>query len=130
MDSVGVRILWSVAITLLLVSWKPMVFAVPSCGRVTSRLTSCLSFINGHEPTNSCCSSVKGLTAMGKTKNDRVAICNCVKQVMKRLNNYDPKRITLLPKKCHVGLKFPPINQDYDCKKVEVDMLMWREQGL
>ncbi|KAI3764357.1 hypothetical protein L2E82_14364 [Cichorium intybus] len=113
------RVLCSVAITLLLVSWRPMVFAVPSCGRVTSKLTSCLGFINGHEPTNSCCTSVKSLTGMGKTRDDRVAICNCVKQVMKRLNNYDPKRITLLPKKCGVSLKFPPIDQDYDCKKME-----------
>ncbi|KAL4586149.1 hypothetical protein LXL04_010781 [Taraxacum kok-saghyz] len=117
-----VSILFSVAITLLLVSWRPMVFAVPSCGRVTGKLTSCLSYINGHDPTNSCCSSIKGLTGMGKTKEDRVAICNCVKQVMERLNFFDPKRITLLPKKCGVTFQFPPIDHDYDCNKVEIDM--------
>lgn len=110
------RIMWFVTIGILLVSWKPMVDAAPSCPRVATMLAPCFGYINGQEPSRMCCSSVENLQKMGKTKDDRVAMCNCVKQVT-RLINYDPKRITLLPKKCGVSLTFPPVDKNYDCSK-------------
>nr|GEV25523.1 non-specific lipid-transfer protein-like [Tanacetum cinerariifolium] len=81
-------------------------------------LPPCLGFINGQEPSEFCCSSVRNLKDMGKTKDDRVAMCNCVKQVT-RIITYDPKRITLLPKKCGVDSTFPPIDKEYNCKDVK-----------
>lgn len=110
------HIMWSFTIGLLLVSCRPMVFAAPNCAMVATLLSPCLGFINGQEPSSFCCSSVENLKDMGKTKDDRVAICDCVKQTI-GLINYDPKRIPLLPKKCGVDSSFPPVDSSFDCKK-------------
>ncbi|KAI3719535.1 hypothetical protein L6452_20437 [Arctium lappa] len=124
------RLLWSVTIGLLLVSRKPVVFAVPSCTWVKPMLAPCLGYINGQEPSSLCCSAVESIKAMEKTKSDRVAICNCVKQATKMIT-YNPKRLPLLPKKCGVDLKFPPIGHDYDCKKVdELSTEVLQQDGL
>ncbi|KAJ0439383.1 putative plant non-specific lipid-transfer protein/Par allergen [Helianthus annuus] len=107
--------MWSIiAFGLLLVSWKLRVLAAPNCALVVPMLAPCIGFMNGQEPSNLCCMSVENLTIMGKTKDDRVAMCECIKQVA-RLINYDPKRLPLLPKKCRVNSFFPPIDSEYDC---------------
>ncbi|PWA45573.1 non-specific lipid-transfer protein [Artemisia annua] len=111
-----IHIMWFVTVGLLLTSWRPYVFAAPNCARVVAMLPPCWGFITGQDPSEFCCSSIKNLEDMGKTKEDRVAMCNCVKQVS-RIVSYDPKRITVLPKKCGLDSTFPPIDQEYDCKE-------------
>ncbi|KAM0017098.1 putative plant non-specific lipid-transfer protein/Par allergen [Helianthus debilis subsp. tardiflorus] len=112
---VRISTLWSVAVGLLLVSWRPTVFAAPpTCSRVGRILAPCTGFLNGQEPTSLCCSSVKKLHDSGKNRNDRVAICNCIKQVTKSIP-YDSKRIPLMSKKCGVKPEFPPIDKNYNC---------------
>ncbi|KAI3743974.1 hypothetical protein L1987_57046 [Smallanthus sonchifolius] len=108
--------MWSIAIGLLLVSWKLTALDAPNCVWVAPMLAPCLGFINGQEPSNLCCMSVENINIMGRTKDDRVAICECVKQVA-RLITFDPHRIPLLPKKCRVNSSFPPVDKDYDCGK-------------
>nr|XP_043625800.1 non-specific lipid-transfer protein-like [Erigeron canadensis] len=114
-----IRIMWAITIIgAILISSKLMVvFAVPSCSMVAPMLPSCLGFIEGLEPSGMCCSTVKYLKDLGKTKNDRVAICECLKQAT-RMISYDPKRIPLLSKKCGVHSKLPPVDKDYDCSRV------------
>uniref|UniRef100_A0A251RTG5 Non-specific lipid-transfer protein n=1 Tax=Helianthus annuus TaxID=4232 RepID=A0A251RTG5_HELAN len=90
----------------------------PTCSRVGRILAPCTGFLNGQEPTSLCCSSVKKLHDAGKTKNDRVAICNCIKQVTKSIP-YDAKRIPLMSTKCGVKPEFPPIDKNYNCAAVK-----------
>lgn len=108
--------IWSIAICLLLVSWNLRVLAAPStnCAWVAPMLAPCYGFVNGQEPSRLCCLSVENLNIMGKTKDDRVTICECVKQVAK-LIPYDPTRLPLLPKKCRVNSSFPPVDKEFDC---------------
>ncbi|KAI3444423.1 hypothetical protein Pfo_001088 [Paulownia fortunei] len=88
--------------------------SVPSCGEVVKDLSPCLSYLQGKDPTPQCCSGVKGLKTIAKTKADRVATCNCGKQALSKFN-YDPKRLPLLPKKCGVDLNMPAIDKNFDC---------------
>ncbi|KAI3818508.1 hypothetical protein L1987_12317 [Smallanthus sonchifolius] len=111
-----IHIMWSVAVGLLLVSWRPTAFAAPNCARVGRIMAPCTGFLRGQEPSGLCCSSVKKLNDMQKTKEDRVAICNCIKQVTRTIP-YDPNRIPLLSKKCGIDATFPPIDKNYNCAK-------------
>ncbi|KAK6918232.1 Bifunctional inhibitor/plant lipid transfer protein/seed storage helical domain [Dillenia turbinata] len=57
----------------------------PSCGTVSTDLASCLSYIkssNEPNPSAACCNGVKTLAGEAKSKGDRQAICNCVKQAL------------------------------------------------
>lgn len=100
--------------TLLLVSKTAL--SAPSCLVVVNDLTPCLDYLKGKEPTKQCCAGLKDLKAMMKTKDDRVAVCKCTKDVLKSFT-YDPKIIPALPKKCGVDLVLPPIDKKYDCTK-------------
>ncbi|KAL8268569.1 hypothetical protein R6Q59_002367 [Mikania micrantha] len=108
---------WSISIGLLLVSLKLRVLATPNCALVTPLLAPCIGFIMGQEPSSWCCMSVENINILGKTKDDRVAICECVKEVA-RLITFDAKRLPLLPRKCRVNSSFPPVDKDYNCARV------------
>ncbi|KAI3498215.1 hypothetical protein L1887_33984 [Cichorium endivia] len=122
-----------ILIGFLLVSWRPTVFADPSsCARLAAMLAPCVRYISGQQPSrpsNFCCSSIKNLKGMMKTKDDRVAICNCVKQAITVIR-FDPERIPLLPKKCDLDVKLPPVDKDYDCERTKVVyMKVLQERG-
>ncbi|XP_059636113.1 non-specific lipid-transfer protein-like [Cornus florida] len=108
------RPLWSVVTILLLVSRSAM--SAPSCAVVSTTLAPCLTYLQGSDPSDACCAGIKSLSATAKTKDDRVAICNCGKVALSKLK-YDPSRIPPLPKKCGVNLSLPPIDSHTDCSK-------------
>ncbi|CAA0816628.1 Non-specific lipid-transfer protein 8 [Striga hermonthica] len=98
--------------------------SVPSCTQVLNDLAPCLSFLQGKidQPTAQCCGGIKALKAIVKTKEDRVAACNCGKQALSMVD-YDPKRLPLIPKPCGVDFNLPPIDKNFDCSKVsELDV--------
>ncbi|KAK1412202.1 hypothetical protein QVD17_33241 [Tagetes erecta] len=106
-----------IIVGLLMVTWSSThVSAAPSCHTVGRMVAPCTGYLSGQEPSNLCCSTVKKLNDMQKNKEDRVAICNCVKQVTKTIT-YDPKRFPLLAKKCGINGIFPPIDKKYNCAK-------------
>ncbi|KAI7737523.1 hypothetical protein M8C21_033526 [Ambrosia artemisiifolia] len=112
-----IRILWSIAVGLLLVSWRPTVFAAPpTCDTVQNILAPCAGFLTGQEPTKACCTGVNNLNNSRKTKADRVAVCNCIKELTKSIS-YDPKRMPLLSTKCGVKPDFPAVDKNFDCSK-------------
>ncbi|PIN02169.1 hypothetical protein CDL12_25313 [Handroanthus impetiginosus] len=87
------------------------------CQKVIADLAPCLSYLQGKADVSpQCCSGVKDLKAIAKTKADRVDTCNCGKQALSKFD-YDPKRIPLLPKKCGVDATMPPIDKNYNCAK-------------
>ncbi|KAL6493952.1 hypothetical protein OROGR_031861 [Orobanche gracilis] len=92
--------------------------SVPSCAEVVMDLAPCLSFLQGksNNPTPQCCDGVKALKSIEKTKEDRVASCNCGKQALS-MYNYDPNKLPLLPKQCAVDFNLPAIDKNFDCSK-------------
>ncbi|GFP91914.1 non-specific lipid-transfer protein [Phtheirospermum japonicum] len=103
------------ALFLVLLIARPAV-SVPSCTEVFNDLAPCLSYLQGtsKSPTQECCAGLKALKAIEKTKEDRVASCNCGKQALSMFN-YDPKKLTLLPKECGVDMNMPAIDKNFDC---------------
>lgn len=106
-----------ITICLQSVSWNLAALAAPNCAWVVPMLSPCLGFMIGQEPSVLCCMSVENINVLGRTKDDRVAMCECFKQVA-RVITYDAKRLPLLPKKCGVNSSFPPIDKEYDCGKL------------
>ncbi|XP_059654204.1 non-specific lipid-transfer protein-like [Cornus florida] len=91
----------------------------PSCPTVVNKLTPCLTYIKGGtNPSKNCCKGAKDLNDLAKAKPDRVAICNCIKQILPAIGSYDPSRIASLPKKCNLSINLPPIDKNYDCSTI------------
>ncbi|KAL0426112.1 UNVERIFIED_CONTAM: Long chain acyl-CoA synthetase 4 [Sesamum radiatum] len=103
-----------VLVFLLLISKSAV--SVPSCAEVLKDLAPCLKFLQGEDVTPQCCSGLKNLATVAKTKADRVASCNCGKKALSNFD-YDPKRFPLLPKKCGVDYNMPAIDKNFDCSK-------------
>ncbi|KAI3719536.1 hypothetical protein L6452_20438 [Arctium lappa] len=112
-----IRILSFVAICCFLSS--SMVVAPPSCSQINPALAPCVPFLKGLvlQPSIFCCIGIRVIKETGKTTKDRVAICNCAKQLLTRLILYDPKKFPQLDEKCGIELNYPPISKDFDCKK-------------
>ncbi|KAL8499698.1 hypothetical protein ACS0TY_019610 [Phlomoides rotata] len=124
------RLLYVFTTALLLVSTSAL--SVPSCLTVVNNITPCLNYLRGKNPTAKCCAGVKNLKDAMKTKADQVAVCTCTQDVLKGFT-YDPKIIPALPKKCGVSLVLPPIDKNYDCKKLEVSsfrVLLEEDEGV
>ncbi|KAH6779973.1 hypothetical protein C2S52_011210 [Perilla frutescens var. hirtella] len=111
------RLFYSIAILLLFVSKS--VVSVPSCPDVIKNVAPCLSYLQGKSASPQCCAGVKGLSGMAKNQQDRMAICECVKQALSSYA-YDPKRIPLLPKECGAEVVLPPVDKNYDCSKAQL----------
>ncbi|KAJ7962566.1 Non-specific lipid-transfer protein [Quillaja saponaria] len=93
-----------------------------SCTSVTPEISPCLSFVKGggadaNDPSSNCCNGVKDLSGKATTKSDRTAVCNCIKQALSSIGQYDPSRISQLPKACGISLNLPPIDRNTDCSK-------------
>ncbi|CAH1429575.1 unnamed protein product [Lactuca virosa] len=81
----------------------------------------CLGFLDNKEPKalKVCCSGHENLYKRGKTKEDRVAICNCLKTL---LENHDRRRFLNIREQCHIdkskGLGIPDVGPTADCSKI------------
>ncbi|XP_073039058.1 non-specific lipid-transfer protein-like [Primulina eburnea] len=94
---------------------------VPPCPTVDSHLSACIPYIEGQTPDippPACCTGVKIIAGEQKNQQDRVTICNCIKQAIPVLGHpVISTRIAHLPKKCGLGFEFPAIDAHYDCSK-------------
>lgn len=98
--------------------------SAPSCSTVTQDIAPCLSFLKGkhhiddeNKPSKECCSGVKELSLKAKTKQDRQAICLCIKTALSQIGDYDPSRISLISESCGLSFALPPIDKNTDCSK-------------
>ncbi|KAG2720554.1 hypothetical protein I3843_02G032200 [Carya illinoinensis] len=91
-----------------------------SCADVITKLTPCLPFIQGKQdkPSTQCCGGATGLVDAAKTKQDRQAICECIKKAGSSAGKVDLSRISQLVKDCGLKIKLPPISKDTDCSQV------------
>ncbi|KAL2478696.1 Non-specific lipid-transfer protein 4 [Forsythia ovata] len=113
------RLLGILSIFVLLVL-RPATAAAPPCTTVNAKLSSCLSYIDGHStlPPSDCCAGVKEILGQATSKPDKIAICNCIKSALANLGtDVEPGRVSNLPKQCGMSVSLPPITKDYDCSK-------------
>ncbi|XVE77270.1 hypothetical protein DITRI_Ditri13aG0048800 [Diplodiscus trichospermus] len=111
------------AMLVLLITASPLeeILAAPACVDVTKAVTPCLEFVRGKDgadPPPACCSGANYLAGQAKTKDDKQAICECLKGVLPNIGPYDPSRVPLIAKKCGVDIEIPPITAETDCSKL------------
>ncbi|XP_062091416.1 probable non-specific lipid-transfer protein 2 [Humulus lupulus] len=94
----------------------------PQCNKVVQQLTPCLQYVRGKEPkpSKACCDGAKQLSESSKSKPDRQAACNCIKQAIGGLPDIDTSRISSVPKECGIKFDMPPIDRNFDCSTIKV----------
>ncbi|KAI3890241.1 hypothetical protein MKX03_021245 [Papaver bracteatum] len=85
-----------------------------TCLQVGGKVGSCLGYLKGGHLDPDCCPGVKGLLAMAKTKDDRQAVCRCLKDAVKYIPNIKMDNVVALPGKCNVTIPYSPTT---DCAK-------------
>ncbi|KAK9224168.1 hypothetical protein WN944_012618 [Citrus x changshan-huyou] len=86
-----------------------------SCSEAVTTLMPCVPFVVGSDPrpTASCCLGVKTVNDQATTKEDRRALCECLKKAGPALGA-KPEKAKQLPGLC--GIKVPvPIDPNIDC---------------
>ncbi|KAK7397427.1 hypothetical protein VNO78_18598 [Psophocarpus tetragonolobus] len=108
----------SLSIVMLLIT-RCEALASISCSTVIEEVAPCTSFLqeSSKQPSEACCNGIKKLSGDAGTEKDRAAICQCLKQGLATIGNYDPKRIPQVPKDCGLSMTFPPIDKNTDCSK-------------
>ncbi|KAK8633334.1 hypothetical protein V6N13_014180 [Hibiscus sabdariffa] len=72
------------------------------------------------DPSPTCCEGAKHLVRKTKIKRDGQELCWLMRATLMKFlpGAYDPKRLPLLGKKCHIKFYFPPVTDDIDCYKI------------
>ncbi|XP_073282179.1 non-specific lipid-transfer protein 1-like [Primulina huaijiensis] len=105
-------------IAVALIAPPPTAEAAISCNSVLNSVTPCLNFVLvGGSPSTQCCNGVKSVFNSATTKEDRQAVCTCLKSLV---GSATPGMITnaeALPGKCGVSVPYV-ISPSTDCSKV------------
>ncbi|KAK7390222.1 hypothetical protein VNO78_25521 [Psophocarpus tetragonolobus] len=102
----------------------PKAQAQVTCGQVVSNLTPCISYVvyGGATVPGQCCNGIRNLNSMARTKQDRQAVCNCIKNGVRNsgftYSKYNLNLAASLPKKCRVNIPYQ-ISPDTDCAGVQ-----------
>ncbi|TQD93284.1 hypothetical protein C1H46_021106 [Malus baccata] len=107
-----------IAIVLLFVTSASTRGTVPSCPDIMNRLTPCIShLLQGWQSRPACCNGVQYLTKYSNGREDRRAICGCIKGAANMMGSIDFSLISDLPSKCGVCVNLPPISRNIDCSQ-------------
>ncbi|XP_026384733.1 non-specific lipid-transfer protein 1-like [Papaver somniferum] len=87
-------------------------------GQVAGKVGSCLGYLKGGDLNPDCCPGVKGLLAMAKTKDDRQAVCRCLKYAVQSVTGIKMANVVALPGKCDVTIPYK-ISPATDCATVK-----------
>ncbi|WCJ22403.1 hypothetical protein M5689_004497 [Euphorbia peplus] len=91
------------------------------CPVVVKHAQPCLDFVTKKvpQPSKPCCTGVKQLKTMLKTKPDREAACECIKKMAPGAK-IDPARAMELPKRCGAAAYYPSlyVPMDFNCKTI------------
>lgn len=113
----GVMKVACVLMICMVVAAPAAVEAAISCGQVTSKLVPCLGYLQkGGSVSPGCCSGIKGLNSGAQTKEDRQAVCKCLKTLYQSRKVPDLGRASGLPGQCGVSIPFK-ISPSTDCSK-------------
>ncbi|KAL3512671.1 hypothetical protein ACH5RR_025388 [Cinchona calisaya] len=88
-----------------------------SCDTVYQDLFPCVKFVmKGKKVDPNCCSGVKTVISIAKTRTDRRSVCSCLKSVASKATDRQLKNAARIPKLCGVKLNYN-ITRDIDCSK-------------
>jgi hypothetical protein len=108
------------AIVILLVSGSAL-GSPPSCEDVINEMSPCLRYLMQREfqPSDTCCNGLKYIIGYFDQKEDRQAICECLKPAASMVGTVDYSIIAALPMYCGISrrLTLPPISMDIDCSR-------------
>lgn len=107
-----------VAICLLLGSWSSMVIADQLCVALFRRVFEpCETYFkDGKTRADVCCLGAEWYKKKGETRNDRVALCGCMKLYWAD-NTNGARLVRDLFKARNVDKDFPVIDKNFDCNK-------------
>ncbi|KAI3853648.1 hypothetical protein MKW98_025165 [Papaver atlanticum] len=83
-------------------------------GQVAGKVGSCLGYLRGGVLDPDCCPGVVDLLAMAKTKDDRQAVCRCLKYAVQTVTGIKMANVVALPGKCDVTIPYK-IGPATDC---------------
>ncbi|XP_073017335.1 non-specific lipid-transfer protein 1-like [Primulina eburnea] len=108
-----------VIIAAALIAPTPTAEAVVSCNSVLTTLSPCLNFVlvGGAVPPTDCCYGVKSVANAATTKEDRQAVCSCLKSVASSATPSIINNAAELPGKCGVSIPYN-ISPSTDCSRV------------
>ncbi|KAF3785236.1 Non-specific lipid-transfer protein [Nymphaea thermarum] len=116
-------VLWMVALVvaeLLLVSpsYEQNAAAV-ECESIRKMLEHCLPYVTGiaDHPKPACCEGVDHVRSMIHTHDERVEVCDCLKEKISSFRHINLTTLTSLPDEC--GFKFHfPLSPNVDCSQI------------
>ncbi|GMN42928.1 hypothetical protein TIFTF001_012135 [Ficus carica] len=113
-------ILLSSSAVLAVPSPSPLSSGGDSCDHIVSLLSPCLNYLRKKEdkPSQSCCDGAMKLNEQAKTKKDRRAACQCLKDALTPISDVDPSRIPLIPEQCRISATMPLIDRNIDCSRI------------
>ncbi|PIA30427.1 hypothetical protein AQUCO_05500001v1 [Aquilegia coerulea] len=90
-----------------------------TCVELAMKVIPCASFVIGSavQPSPECCNGVKQLKTMLVTRNDKRAMCNCLKMAASAFPKLKDEAITSLPAKCGAPLPFT-ISKNMNCDTI------------
>ncbi|NP_001238031.1 uncharacterized protein LOC100500178 precursor [Glycine max] len=79
-----------------------------NCEKAKSSVTPCIKYLTSKVDTPSavCCNGVKEVKSSAPTKDEKIAACQCLKEVTTHIPNLKEDRATALPKQCGVDAGF------------------------
>ncbi|GAB4827293.1 hypothetical protein Ancab_034182 [Ancistrocladus abbreviatus] len=89
-----------------------------TCQEVISAMAPCSGYLKGKDPpppSEACCSSCRNLLQQSQTKEERRALCQCLKETGPKVGVV-PERIKQLTEHCKLQLPFPT-TPEFDCDK-------------
>ncbi|KAH1071851.1 hypothetical protein GLYMA_03G257200v4 [Glycine max] len=112
-----------ISIAILLITRSGALASI-SCATVIEEVAPCTSFLQGgsKQPSVACCNGIKKLSGEAGTHQNRTAICQCLKEGLATIGNYDPKRVPQVPKDCGLSATLPPIDKNTDCSNISFMM--------
>ncbi|XP_010537417.1 PREDICTED: non-specific lipid-transfer protein C, cotyledon-specific isoform-like [Tarenaya hassleriana] len=91
--------------------------AIP-CGTVNMRAAPCVQYATGRAPNPGpqCCNSLKQLSQVVKTVDDKKAACRCLKASGKTLGVQD-RFLSKIPQTCGINVGFP-VSTSTNCETI------------
>ena len=107
-----------ILVLILCVSMKVEVAMAIDCNSFLPSLTPCVDYVTGSQtsPSSSCCSGVtNAYTQTQNTHDNRVAACNCIKNVVSSIPSGYISNVNNLPSECGVSSLGYTIASNMDC---------------
>lgn len=92
--------------------------AAAPCGNVDMKAAACIAYVTGKAPSPAgpCCTNLQALAKTVKTVNDKKAICQCLKDGVKKFTGVQDSLLGKIPAMCKINVGFP-VSLNTNCDK-------------